>query len=43
MDFDRAIAAHSSWKNKLASYLKNPDRSIKAADVALDDHCELGK
>ena len=43
MDFDHAIAAHSAWKSKLAGYLKNPDHSIKAAEIALDDHCELGK
>jgi hypothetical protein len=43
MDFDHAIAAHASWKRKLADYLKNPDRSLKAAEVALDDHCDLGK
>jgi methyl-accepting chemotaxis protein len=43
MDFDHAIASHSSWKSKLANYLKHPDHSMKAAEVALDDKCELGK
>jgi hypothetical protein len=43
MDFDHAIAAHAAWKSKLAKYLKSPDHSIKPAEVALDDHCELGK
>jgi hypothetical protein len=43
MDFDHAIAAHSSWKGRLANYLKNPDHSLKSAEVALDDHCDLGK
>lgn len=43
MNFDQAIAAHAGWKNKLAKYLKNPDHSLKAAEIALDDHCELGK
>ena len=43
MDFDHAIAAHASWKRKLTDYIKNPDHSIKSAEVALDDHCDLGK
>lgn len=43
MDFDHAIAAHSAWKSKLAGCLKNPDHSIEAAEIALDDHCDLGK
>jgi len=43
MDFDHAIAAHSSWKSKLDGYLKNPDHSLKPAEVGLDDHCDLGK
>jgi hypothetical protein len=43
MDFDHAIAAHSAWKAKLKAYLKNPDLSLKAADVERDDKCVLGQ
>lgn len=43
MDFDEAIKAHSSWKLKLGSYLRKPDQSLKAADVAMDNKCDLGK
>jgi hypothetical protein len=43
MDFDHAIAAHSAWKGKLAKYLEHPDHSLLATEIALDDHCELGK
>ena len=43
MDFDSAIKAHSDWKIKLATYLKKPDGSLKAADVQLDNKCPLGQ
>ena len=43
MDFDHAISAHSSWKLKLRTYLAKPDHSLKAADIAQDGNCELGK
>jgi methyl-accepting chemotaxis protein len=43
MDFDQAIAAHSSWKRKLSTYLQKPDGSLKPAEVALDNKCDLGK
>lgn len=43
MDFDHAIAAHSKWKATLTEYLKKPDRSLNAAQVSLDNVCELGK
>jgi methyl-accepting chemotaxis protein len=43
MDFDHAIAAHASWKAKLAKYLKSPDHSLQPAEIALDNQCELGK
>ena len=43
MDFDHAIAAHSAWKTKLAAYLKKPDHSLNAAQIALDTACDLGK
>lgn len=43
MDFDKAIDVHVQWKDKLAAYIANPDRSLKSATVELDDRCELGK
>ena len=43
MDFDQAIAAHSSWKQKLRKYIANPDRSLLADDVEMDNRCDLGK
>ena len=43
MNFDDAIKAHSAWKMKLAGYLRNPDGSIKASDVQMDNRCDLGK
>ena len=43
MNFDEAIAAHSSWKMKLSRYLRNPDGSLKASDIQPDNNCELGK
>ena len=43
VDFDQAIASHSSWKRKLSSYLQKPDGSLKSADIAVDNKCDLGK
>ncbi|MGA8541724.1 MAG: CZB domain-containing protein [Terriglobales bacterium] len=43
MDFDQAIAVHSEWKRKLSRYLQKPDGSLKSADIALDNKCDLGK
>lgn len=43
MDFEAAIAAHSAWKTKLKTYLKNPDRSLKASDIEVDNKCVLGQ
>jgi methyl-accepting chemotaxis protein len=43
MDFDASVKAHQDWKGKLANYLKKPDGSLKAADVCLDNKCQLGK
>jgi hypothetical protein len=43
VDFDEAIAAHSSWKGKLKTYLRKPDRSLDANAVASDSQCALGK
>lgn len=42
MDFDGAVRAHSNWKMKLSGYIRNPDHSLKAVEVARDDTCELG-
>lgn len=43
MNFDQAIAAHSSWKQKLRAYLNKPDRSLNPTEIAHDNTCELGK
>ena len=43
MNFDQAITAHSDWKRKLSSYIQKPDHSLKPAEVAMDNTCELGK
>jgi len=43
MDFEQAILAHRHWKDKLNKYLKKPDGSLSAMEVAKDDKCELGK
>jgi hypothetical protein len=43
MDFDKAIAAHSQWKGKLATYLKKPDRSLQPNEISADNKCDLGK
>lgn len=43
MDFDAAINAHIAWKKKLGTYLQNPDKSLKAAEVQVDNKCDLGK
>lgn len=43
MNFDEAIQAHSSWKMKLATYLKKPDGSIKAIEIQVDNKCQLGQ
>ena len=42
MNFDDAIKSHANWKMVLTSYVRTPDRSIKA-DVVGDQHkCDLG-
>jgi methyl-accepting chemotaxis protein len=41
-DFDRAVRAHSDWKMKLGAYIRRPDQSLRAVEVARDDVCELG-
>ena len=43
MDFDKAVAAHSKWKMKLASNLRTNDRSMKPDEVQRDNLCDLGK
>lgn len=43
MDFDEAIKAHAMWKMKLSTYLKNPDGSLKASDIQVDNKCQLGQ
>lgn len=43
MNFDEAIRAHSSWKLKLSTYLRNPNGSLQAMEVARDNACELGR
>ncbi len=43
MDFDQAIKAHSEWKMKLQTYLKKPDKSLKAEEIQLDNKCPLGQ
>ncbi len=43
MNFDDAIAAHSAWKARLRTYVKNPDHSLKAADIEVDSKCVLGQ
>jgi hypothetical protein len=43
MDFDSAIVAHTTWKNKLKNYLEKRDGSLNSADVQSDQKCELGQ
>ena len=43
MNFDSAIVAHTTWKNKLKNYLEKKDGSLNAADVQSDQKCELGQ
>ena len=42
MNFDEAIKAHSDWKFKLQRYLRSPDGSINADELAKDNICSLG-
>ena len=41
-DFDKAVRAHSDWKMKLGAYIRRPDQTLRAVEVARDDLCELG-
>lgn len=43
MNFDDAVSTHSAWKQKLAAYLRHPDKSIDVAALASDNHCALGQ
>ena len=43
MNFDDAIAAHSGWKMKLASYVRKPNGSLKTANIEPDNKCPLGQ
>lgn len=43
MNFDDAVKAHIAWKQKLQTYIQNPDNSLNPATVGVDNMCELGK
>jgi hypothetical protein len=43
MNFDNAIVAHTTWKNKLKAYFEKGDGSLNSADVQSDQKCELGQ
>ncbi len=43
MDFKAAIDAHVQWKMKLRGYVSNPDKSLKADIVGVDNKCALGQ
>jgi len=43
VNVDEAIASHTKWKMKLASYLAKPDRSLNPAVVGSPGQCDLGK
>jgi chemoreceptor zinc-binding protein len=43
MNFNQAIAAHASWKRRLAKYVAAPDFTLKASDVRANNKCELGQ
>lgn len=42
MNFDEAIAAHTSWKLKLRTFIKG-EGQLDAATVRKDDQCALGQ
>jgi hypothetical protein len=42
MDFEEAIRAHSNWKLKLSTYIRKPDGSLNASEIASDKKCTLG-
>jgi methyl-accepting chemotaxis protein len=43
MDFTEAIRAHAEWKLRLSLYLRRPNGTLVAREVAADDRCVLGK
>jgi hypothetical protein len=42
MNFDDAIVAHSSWKNKLKLYLEKKDGSLNPAEIQTDQNARWG-
>ncbi len=42
LDFDKVISAHAQWKTKFRAAISRKEQ-LKAADIARDDLCELGK
>jgi hypothetical protein len=43
MDVNEAVRAHRDWKMKLSAYIRRPDGSVNAADLAKDNLCALGQ
>ena len=43
MDFDQAAISHIEWKERLLRYLREPDMSLDADQLAADDRCKLGR
>jgi methyl-accepting chemotaxis protein len=43
INLDEAVQTHSDWKRKLQNYLANPDGSIDATKLAMDNACTLGQ
>jgi hypothetical protein len=43
MNFDDAIVAHTSWKNKLRTYLAKKDGLLNPAEIQSDQQCPLGQ
>lgn len=43
MNFDEAIRAHTTWKSRIAAYLRRPDGSLDPKVVGSDCECPLGR
>ncbi len=43
MNFDAAIVAHTSWKNKFKSYFEHNDISLDNDEIESDQKCTLGQ
>jgi len=43
MNFDDAIASHTSWKHRLSQYLAKRDNSMNVAEIGAEDRCVLGQ